>query len=208
MELYFKEPSPAYAEMMQKKKQTVSMSAKLDQAKAEYRRAKLYPDEPFHIEPELDSSDDELEILEQELTALKLAPPAAPGVPPVPTFLPPLLPADPETVEFAFTSTDEGALGMEMEWTHPPEVKRVGKGTPAETRGIRAGDRLVAVNGEDVRDQSREQVLPRFKNRPLTVRFRRDPELMREALPMVAPEVPPPPIPPVAIADEDAEAAE
>jgi C-terminal processing protease CtpA/Prc len=108
-------------------------------------------------------------------------------------------------LEFAFSASDEGALGMEMEWKQPPEVIRVGKGTPADARGIRPGDRLVAVNGEDVRTSTRENILPKFRERPLTVRFVREADLLREGMPLIAPEVPPPPFPAMPTLTQQAE---
>jgi C-terminal processing protease CtpA/Prc len=79
-----------------------------------------------------------------------------------------------ELVEAVFTEEDRPPLGLDMDWRQPPEVIQVMASTPAAKRGIKARDKLQTVNGVDVANLPREQILPLFGARPLRVTFLRE----------------------------------
>lgn len=50
-------------------------------------------------------------------------------------------------------------------------IRLVEEGSPAEKSGLRPGDRLVEVNGENVEKESHQQVVTRIRNSPGSVRL-------------------------------------
>ncbi|MFO8075844.1 MAG: S41 family peptidase [Actinomycetota bacterium] len=78
---------------------------------------------------------------------------------------------DPAAYEDFSQQLDGTYAGVGMELQETPEglfVVRVFEGTPAEEGGVRAGDRIVGVDGEDVTDEPIESVVNEVRGEPGT----------------------------------------
>merc|ERR1719214_407463 len=91
-------------------------------------------------------------------------------------------------LDVTFQKEDKPPLGLDMDWKQPPEVIQVMPATPAAKYKLMAKDRLLAVNGVDVTNMPREQILPLFATRPLALRVLRGGRIEEEvpALPPAA----------------------
>jgi predicted metalloprotease with PDZ domain len=78
-----------------------------------------------------------------------------------------------ERIQYVETFTEAvKELAFEVEWIQPaPVVVEVGPDGAAERRGIRAGDRILEVNGAETEGLSREQLLPILRQRPLILKL-------------------------------------
>ncbi len=82
--------------------------------------------------------------------------------------------------EKLFAGTYVGTLDAEPDMgAQPVIVGEVSENTPAKEAGLQSGDRLVAINGESIRDaaQTRELV-DKYKPAPLNISFERENRLM------------------------------
>ncbi len=82
--------------------------------------------------------------------------------------------------EKLFAGTYVGTLDAEPDMgAQPVIVGEVSENTPAKEAGLQSGDRLVAINGESIRDaaQTRELV-DKYKPSPLNISFERENRLM------------------------------
>lgn len=82
--------------------------------------------------------------------------------------------------EKLFAGTYVGTLDAEPDMgAQPVIVGEVSENTPAKEAGLQSGDRLVAINGESIRDAAQtKELVDKYKAAPLNISFERENRLM------------------------------